>query len=444
MSPRKTAKVAFVFAVVLLLCCGAAAMVAMARYSGSVQWVDHTYEVKVAAGRLESALSEAARDRLSYITAGEPRYLERYEAAKKGVLEDLPRARQLVLDNPVQLSNFQQLGDLVNKRIGLLQSSLDARASGRPDAVLQTSVSLENTKIASEVGLVVQKIQDQEDTLLAARKNASSRLFVAIFWLFGVMLASALLLLRIHYALLNQELGKREEAEKDARRLSVHVLELQDEERRKFSRELHDGLGQILNVAKMAALGLAGKHPADETVPDLIDTLDRSIQETRTISYLLHPPMLDEFGIVSAANWYLEGFSQRSGVQVSSNISNDVGRLPRPVELVLFRVLQESLTNIHRHAKSQKAEVAMFVSGGAAVLRVRDYGVGIPSETLRQFQTGGSRVGVGLRGMCERVREHGGEFELRSSEGGTELEVRIPLLNDAVAEPDVAATSSPV
>lgn len=444
MSPRKTAKVAFVFAVVLLLCCGAAAMAAMARYSSSVQWVDHTYEVKVAAGRVESTVSEAARDRLSYITAGEPRYLQQYEAAKKGVLEDLPRVRQLVLDNAVQLNNFQQLDDLVQERVKLLQSSLDTRASGQPDAILQTSVSLENTKIATEIGLVVRKIQNEEDTLLAARKNASSRLFVAIFWLFGVMLASALFLLWIHYGLLNQELGKREDAEKAARRLSVHVLELQDEERRKFSRELHDGLGQILSAAKMTALGLARKYPADNSAPELIELLDRSVQETRTISYLLHPPLLDEFGIVSAANWYLDGFSQRSGVQVSSKISNDVGRLPRPVELVLFRVLQESLTNVHRHAKSQKAEVSMFVSDGAAVLRIRDYGVGIPGETLRQFQTGGARIGVGLQGMRERVREHGGDFHLRSSEGGTELEVRIPFRSDPIAEPDVAATSTPL
>ena len=435
---------AFVFAVVLLLCCGAAAMIAMARYSSSVQWVDHTYEVKVAAGRVESTLSEAARDRLSYVTSSNPAYLQQYLAAKKQVLDDLPRVRQLTADNSAQLDNVQQLVQLVTARITLLQNSLDARASGQPDALLQSSVSLENTKIATEVGRLVETIQDQEDTLLAARKGAASKLFVAIFWLFGAMLASALLLLWLHYRLLNQELGKREEAENGARRLSVHVLELQDEERRKFSRELHDGLGQILNVAKMMALGLAGKHPSDATVPELVELLDRSIQETRTISYLLHPPLLDELGIASAANWYLDGFSQRSGLQVTSNISSDMGRLPRPVELVLFRVLQESLTNVHRHARSPKAEVAMFTSDGAAVLRIRDYGIGIPAEILSQFRTGGARVGVGLRGMRERVLEHGGEFELRSSDGGTELVVRIPLRSDAVAEPDVAEASSSV
>ena len=437
---------AFAFAVALLLCCGAAAMIAMARYSSSVQWVDHTYEVKVAAGRVETTLSEAARARLSYITAGEPAYLEQYQAAKKKVLEDLPRVHRLTVDNSVQQDNIQQLDELAHGRIKLLENSLSARASGQPDTILQSSISLENTKIAGQVGLVVQKIQDEEDKLLAARKNASSRLFVAIFWLSGAMLAIALLLLWLHYRLLNQELGKREEAENSARRLSVHVLKLQDEERRKFSRELHDGIGQILNVAKMTALGLAGKHPSDAAVPELIEMLDRSIQEARTISYLLHPPLLDELGIVSAANWYLDGFSQRSGLQVSSNISNEVGRLSRPLELVLFRVLQESLTNVHRHAKSQKAEVAMFVSDGVAVLRVRDYGVGIPAETLSRFRGSGAGVGVGLSGMRERVLEHGGEFELRSSESGTELVVRIPLRNVVVAdaEPDVAETSSPV
>ena len=442
MSSRKSAKVAFASAVVLLLLCGVAAMIAISRYANSANWVDHTYEVKVATGRVESTLSEAARDRLSYITAGDPSYLQQYEMAKKEVSNDLLSVRELTLDNPLQQDKFNRLETLANQRIALMQTSLDSRASGQPDTDLQTSVSLENTKLATDVAGAIMEMQNQEDVLLAARKKASSRLFAATLSIFGVMLASAIVLLWIHYRFLNDELGKRENAENGARRLSVHVMELQDEERRKFSRELHDGLGQNLVVAKMMALNVSEKHPGEETVPELVDLLNRSIQETRTISYLLHPPLLDELGIASAANWYVEGFSQRSGVQISTKIANDIARLPRPVELVLFRVLQESLTNVHRHAKSPKADVSLYVAEGSAVLHVRDYGIGIPAEKLNHFRSNGTHVGVGLTGMRERVREHGGQFEIRSGETGTELLVTIPLETDRTLEREVAAAGS--
>ena len=427
MSSRQSAKVAFASAVVLLLLCGVAAMLAMSRYSNSAQWVDHTYEVQVATGKVESTLSDAARDRLSYITGGDPLYLQRYESAKKQVSDDLSSVRALTIDNPLQQDNFTRLEVLANERIALLQNSLDARASGKPDDRLQTSVSLENTKLAADIAVAIAEMQKQEGLVLASRKRASSRLFAVVLFIFGVLLACAVALLWIHYRFLNDELGRREEAENGARRLSVHVLKVQDEERRKFSRELHDGLGQNLAVAKMMAMNVSTKHPGEPSVAELVQILERSIQETRTISYLLHPPLLDELGIASAATWYVDGFSKRSGLQISTKIAGEIGRLPHPVELVLFRVLQESLTNVHRHSKSPKAEVSLYVAHGRAMLHVRDYGVGIPTEKLRHFQSQGTDVGVGLTGMRERVREHGGQFEIRPSNPGTELLVTIPL-----------------
>jgi signal transduction histidine kinase len=438
MSSRKSAKVAFASAVGLLLLCGVGAVIAISRYSNSAEWVNHTYEVTVATGRVESTLAEAARARLSYITGGDPSYVQLYESAKKKVFEDLLRVRELTLDNPLQQDNFKRLNSLANQRLALLQSSLDTRVSGQPDASLQRSVSLENTKLANGVNGVIAEMQKQEDILLAARKKASSRLFAAILWIFGVLLAGAFVLLWIHYRLLNEELGKREGAENGARQLSVRVLELQDEERRKFSRELHDGLGQSLSAAKMVAISIAGKRPADRNETELIELLERSIQETRTISYLLHPPMLDELGIASAASWYVDGFSERSGIQVSAKITDGIGRLPRPTELVLFRVLQESLTNVHRHAKSTKADVALYVADGSAVLCVRDYGTGIPPEKLNNFMSNAAHVGVGLTGMRERVREHGGKFEIHSNETGTTVQVTIPIDGRQTPRPKVA------
>lgn len=191
----------------------------------------------------------------------------------------------------------------------------------------------------------------------------------------------------------------------------------------------------------MMAMNVSGKHPDDKNLSELVHLLERSIQETRTISYLLHPPLLDELGIASAASWYVDGFSQRSGLQISTDIATEMGRLPHPVELVLFRVLQESLTNVHRHSKSPKADVSLHVTTGNAVLHVRDYGVGISAEKLRHFRSQGTGVGVGLTGMRERVLEHGGQFEIRSSNPGTELLVTIPLGSSGQAVERAAAAA---
>jgi signal transduction histidine kinase len=159
--------------------------------------------------------------------------------------------------------------------------------------------------------------------------------------------------------------------------------------------------------------------------------LDQSIAETRTISHLLHPPLLDEAGFSSAATWYLDGFAQRSGIQIRVDFPREIGRLPRPVELGLFRVLQESLTNIHRHAGSSKAEISMKLSDDQVVLAVRDHGKGIPRELLDSFRRNGANASVGLAGMRERMRELGGRLEVESSASGTLISVTIPLQRSA-------------
>jgi two-component system NarL family sensor kinase len=241
------------------------------------------------------------------------------------------------------------------------------------------------------------------------------------------MFVLAVLLLWMHFRLLSGELAERERMEESARRLSARLMHLQDEERRKFSRELHDSLGQILAVAKMRLYVLLQKNPQDALLTEIDQLLDQSVTETRTISHLLHPPLLDEVGLASAARWYAEGFAQRSGIQLSIDIAKDVGRLSRPAELALFRVLQESLTNIHRHSKSSRAEVSLRAQPGGVVLRVRDYGTGIPQDTLQRFLSTGMHAGVGLAGIRERVREQGGKFELHSDQTGTTLSVTMPV-----------------
>jgi len=439
MSPRKTAKVAFLSALILLLFCGVAALVVVPLYMKSAQWVVHTYEVKDATRTVESTMAEAGRDRLSYITFGSEIYLTQYEWDKRQVSEDLLRVQQLTLDNPSQQKLFAQLQSLASQRIELLQSSIDGKRAGKKDDEFEQDITLQLNKVGTQFASVVSRMQRDENSLLESRKNNSSTLFAAIVWIGALLLASAFSLLWIHYRLLNDELGKREAAESGARRLSAHVLELQDEERRKFARELHDSLGQNLAVAKMIAFGMSERMPAPQGASELIELLDKSLQETRTISHLLHPPLLDELGIASAVSWYVDGFSQRSGLKISLKISEGIGRLPRPAELVLFRVLQESLTNVHRHSKSAKADVNLSVVEEDVVLQVRDYGVGIPAEKLHHFRSDGTMVGVGLTGMRERVREQGGQFEIYSDGTGTEVFITLPLTETQAKEEAVAA-----
>jgi two-component system, NarL family, sensor kinase len=241
-------------------------------------------------------------------------------------------------------------------------------------------------------------------------------------------------LLWVHFRLLSSELVEREKMEESARRLSVRVLQVQDEERRKFSRELHDSLGQLLAVAKMHMTVLLDKNPHDELLKEIDQLLTDSVTETRTISHLLHPPLLDEVGIASAARWYAEGFAKRSGIEIVADIPDDLQRMSRPAELVLFRVLQESLTNIHRHSRSSRAEISLQTGAKGATLRIRDYGKGIPREMLENFLSTGANVGVGLAGMRERVREQGGHFDIQSDRNGTTITVVMPT---APAESEV-------
>jgi two-component system NarL family sensor kinase len=242
----------------------------------------------------------------------------------------------------------------------------------------------------------------------------------------------------VHYRLLNRELGERVAAENELRKLSVRLMRVRDEESRKFARELHDGLGQNLVAAKLTADSLQNEEPENGKLKELCAVLQDCVSQTRTISYLLHPPMLDEMGFGSAAQWFIEGYAQRTGVAVSSHISPEAEHLPRDLELTLFRILQEALTNIHRHSKSEKVDVSVSTTSQEVMLIVRDYGSGIPADVLTDFKTTGAHVGVGLAGMKERVRELHGELEILSDAAGTQIEVRVPMM----AERELSATGA--
>jgi signal transduction histidine kinase len=429
MLPRKRAKLAFATAVVLMVMGAVGAAVTVARLSNSAQWVAHTYEVKLAVDKIEFILSEAARARLSYISSGDEAYLEAFHSANDEENADLARIRNLTGDNARQLEFCSQLEKLSNRRLEVLREAVDLRKSGQRDDAKQALFSRENMAVAQNIDNVMQKMEQEEDQLLDQRVRRSADLFIIFLVILATAFAVAVAFFWIHYRLLTDELSAREQAEASAHKLSARVLRLQDEERRRLSRELHDGLGQNLVAAKLALSNLASSYPDDNVVADCLRSIDQSLAEARTISYLLHPPLLDDIGIASAARWYLEGFAKRSGIEVSTDIPDSAIRMPRSMELTMFRVLQESLTNIHRHSKSTRAEVSLHMLTDSAVLRVRDYGKGISRETLEHFQHDGTHVGVGLAGMRERVAEQDGQFEIESDDHGTVIEVRMPLSN---------------
>lgn len=213
------------------------------------------------------------------------------------------------------------------------------------------------------------------------------------------------------------------------RRLSARLLRSQDEERRRIARELHDSLGQYLAGLAML-IEQIGQGENTGFLAEARKTLEICITETRTLSYLLHPPLLDEVGLTSAIKWYVEGFSKRSGIKVQSEIPT-IPRLDKSIETMVFRVLQESLTNIHRHSGTRSAEVALQCSDGQMVLTVKDHGRGMSQEVIDGFQASGSAGGVGLAGMRERINETGGRLVIESGNQGTLVRVTIPLRPDA-------------
>jgi len=231
-------------------------------------------------------------------------------------------------------------------------------------------------------------------------------------------------------ARLKAEISVREGAEAQLRRLSVRLMTLQDEERRRIARDLHDTAGQTLSAMKLsiAALQQVGAGHADSArlLNDLNTLTDETLREVRTTSYLLHPPLLDEAGFASAARWFVDGFAKRSGIQVTCEIPQKLDRPPAECELVLFRVLQESLTNVHRHSGASVANIKLVHKVGQLTLEVGDNGAGIARERLLHLQTSDGS-GVGIAGMRERVRELGGVFEIQSSDGGTTVAVTVPV-----------------
>jgi signal transduction histidine kinase len=217
------------------------------------------------------------------------------------------------------------------------------------------------------------------------------------------------------------------DAEIRLRELSRRLLNLRDEERRRLARELHDSTGQTLAALELSLVMLEGANlepNVAEKIKDAVQLADQALQEIRTLSYLLHPPMLDEAGLVLALEWYVDGFAQRSRMKIDLDLPRQYQRLPQEMELAIFRIVQESLTNVHKHAGSSSVSIGLSIDDDYVHLAIADAGKGMSPQA---WKNGKASAGVGIRGMRERALHLNGELEICSRGSGTTVKVKLPI-----------------
>jgi len=235
------------------------------------------------------------------------------------------------------------------------------------------------------------------------------------------------------FAELHRKTRQLEKLNDDLRQLSSKLIAAQDEERRRIARELHDGLGQELSAAKMLVDGILRPDQTAESkeaaAAESSAVIERSIQQLRSMSHLLHPPLLDEIGLQSALSVYLEGFATRSGIEAAIDVEPaNFPRLRLELETAIFRIVQEALTNVFRHAEARKAQLKLCIEGNKILLTVKDDGKGLRDDIV-DLRVGS--IGIGIAGMRQRVKEYGGDVRLQNTSPGTLVHVIIPITASA-------------
>ena len=231
------------------------------------------------------------------------------------------------------------------------------------------------------------------------------------------------------FAELHRKALQLETLNRELRRLSSRLMTAQDEERRRFASDLHDGVGQELAAAKImldSMLQQPNTRGQEKGIAEASEIVDRAIRQVRSMSHLLHPPLLDEGGLFSALRWFLAGMTERTGIKTSLDLQPpEFPRLSTLVERNIFRIVQEALTNVFRHSEARTASVTLVQKENSLLVTVRDDGKGVPEETA-QLRPGS--IGVGIGGIRERARELGGELRMTNAKPGTVLEILIPAM----------------
>jgi PAS domain S-box-containing protein len=377
--------------------------------------------------------------------------LRRFDAEDKRQLETMARFASAAYQAVLSLDASRQLAAIVS-------SSDDAIISKNLDGVIlswnQGAERLfgytADEAIGKSITLLIPADRLDEEPLILERLRKGER--VDHFETVRKKKDGSLVNVSVTISPLNDDLGRvigaskvarditerkeTEEARKDAE-VGAKLLQVQDVERRRIARELHDGVGQLLaairmNVSRVFKEKERLSDPAARCVAENMNLTEQAASEIRTVSYLLHPPMLEEIGLSSALASYVEGFSRRSKLRVRLQVAPDFGRLPQEYELTLFRVVQECLTNVHRHSGSSTATVRLLVTAEEIRLDVEDNGKGIDQEMTAKIASGAS-VGVGMRGMQERIKSLGGRMIVDSDQSGTSVVVTLPLARKEVS-----------
>lgn len=444
MSRSTKTRAVFLSAITLLCFCCLATYSSFSYFRAGERAVTHTQEIRGALGDLEAAIGVAGRAGMGYLMSDNQSDLNEYKGELTNVAERLGHLRELTMDNPIQVKNCDEFEAITRARQQAWAESILQKQRGSLDLA---SVLNKFVDIGKASNVLSQKIRDEESRLLAVRTRVAHERFAFVVLIVTASFLLALFLLFLHYKWLWDELQTREKAERmlatseqSLRDLSVHLLRSQDEERRRIGRELHDSLGQYLAALKMNLEGIEpgsadGGAKVAEQIFECVHLSEEALREVRTISYLLYPPMLEELGLKSTIPWYLDGFSKRSSIQTTFEVGPDFGRLTPEVELAFFRVLQESLTNVHRHSGSGTARVRLSTVDGLVALQIEDKGRGLPVTTAQPISGDGARpLGVGLRGMSERIRQLGGTLEVLSTNQGTTVTAKLRLAEAMLAQ----------
>jgi len=420
-----------------------------------VEAVAHTHEVMRVVQEVYADVMEVEGGLLSYMAAGGSGLSETHRAALQEIGPKLKTLRALTKDNPTQQQRLDALETHVRAKLDFMRkvSESGEASAGSAGQLFETG---EGRRITDAVRVTVEAMQQEEVQTLADRNRSAQRAVnssllvtilgtvagVAFLTAAGLMINREITTTQLarrteELTRANQELYREIEerirAEQSMHELSGQLLRVQDEERRHLARELHDTTSQHLAVLALS-LGLlknmlpAGDQPRlAKLCNDSLALAEQSALEIRTMAYLLHPPLLEAVGLAGAVRDYAEGFSHRSGIAVDVESPDDIGRFSRDAELALFRVVQESLSNVMRHSGSLTATIRLVRKPKTICVEVSDAGRGIPPERLAAISDTRRALGVGTAGMRERMRQLGGHFEVESCGHGTVVHAILPI-----------------
>lgn len=422
----------FLLVVLAIVALGAVAYFTERGIAASRDLVIHTYQMRSQLGDLQLEILRAQADESTNLRVekGQGAQSREQSALARQTVDEL---RRLTRDNLQQQQRLDRLGQMLQENVALIASPAPSHEVGMQASLSERRRQEQTSARAKQIDSVVRSMQDEEESLLEQRLKAWDYLFKRNVLMLGLAFAVVTLMLAYNFRLLLAEFARTKDMERRVRDnaesyrvMSARILEMQDSERRRIARELHDSVGQYLAGLKinLHQLEMGTQFDTKQLIRETIDLTDYAIQEVRTISHLLHPPLLEELGFLSAARWYVDEYGKRSQVKVSLIVDEPIERLPKDVEIALFRVLQESLTNVYRHAAAKSVDVRILCREGHVKLTVADDGTGIPPDVLKKFRDGAA-PGIGLAGMRERLAEFGGEIRVESSSRGSVVEAVI-------------------